>query len=205
MRSRLFVIVFFGFTSLWACNDSFEKKEEKAGSIEMPLHSSSTLDKKSNDSLLLYVTSEMSDSLYSLQINTYSFSEKVRNHSYPCVTRQEIIFKREDSIIQRNESPLKNRIYDSASLSYFSKYIISGIATHRVKHQLIYMLYFFAANGEAEYYFYYNQQGKLLFSQNCSKTKCLVECYDFEKKSAIEYCNDESRNLKIKEVTGVCH
>jgi hypothetical protein len=66
------------------------------------------------------------------------------------------------------------------------------------------MLYLFAANGEAEYNFYYNQKGQIIFYQRCDKQGCNVKCYDFDKRTALNYCTDESRTLNIKEVKGVC-
>jgi hypothetical protein len=192
MRTVQLFLVFLAFIGLSACKESPDSKSMNMG------------DATCDDTLSTYITSDVSDSLHSLQIKTYSSLDSFMKKGYPCVTKQELIFKLKDSTIKIEQVPMKDRLFDSSSQCSFLKYIITGIAVDSIKSQKVYMLYLFAANGEAEYNFYYNQRGKILFSQRCDKKGCNIRCYDFDEKTAISYCNDDSRILSIKEVKGIC-
>lgn len=203
MRTVYLFVVSFVFFGLLACKESTHGKYIYQDNIESQ---SSAVIKNNNcsDSLLTFITSEISDTLYSLQIKTYSLMDSFAAKTYPCVTKQELIFKLKGSTINVEQAPIKDRLFDSSSQCSFLRYIITGIAVDSIKDQKVYMLYLFAANGEAEYNFYYNQRGKLLFSQRCNKKGCSIKCYDFDEKTAINYCNDDSRILNIREVKGIC-
>ncbi|ANE51375.1 hypothetical protein [Flavisolibacter tropicus] len=172
----------------------------KKSKVDSSIIVQSSDDENYSDSIAIYFTSIASDSSYSLSIKTYSESKKLKQ--YPCVIKQELVFKVQDSVISKKLVPLSNVLVENDKRR-FLKYVINGVAIDSINEQKIYMLYLYAANGEAENYYYYDMKGKLLFSQNCNKTGCKVEAFNFDKKAAIDYTN-HSNDLKIKNIEGIC-
>jgi hypothetical protein len=168
-------------------------------------NNSSELSKQSRcDSVATHITLQEGDSLYSVEIKTHSLFSNAVKYPSPCVTKQEVVFKFNDSSVLVEEAPQTDRLIDSNSRCSFLKFPITGIAVDRIKEQNVYILYLFAANGEPEYNFYYSHAGQVLFYEKCDKQGCIIKCYGFDERTAKQYCDDNYRTLNMQEIKGLC-
>lgn len=80
-------------------------------------------------------------------------------------------------------------------------YRLTEVGVDSISDNKFYALYFYLANGEPEFYLYYNMKGELLFFQKCDKEKCSTRVVNFNKINVKHYI-DKNSTIKFIDILG---